>query len=199
MNRDVQQVKQKLRATIRAELSAVRSETRAVASEKVCRHLLAHPVWQKAGAILFYSPLQDELDISPLWLAALQAGKTIALPRFLSETEGYVACELPHLSHALPPGKFGIAEPGSDSRVVPVNQLDLVLVPGVAFDMTGHRLGRGKGFYDRLLETAPGTKCGVAYDEQVRPEIPVEPHDVVLNYLVTPSRWFNFSPRTAST
>jgi 5-formyltetrahydrofolate cyclo-ligase len=65
----------------------------------------------------------------------------------------------------------------------------LVLVPGVAFDSHGRRLGRGKGFYDQLLAFVRGTKCGVAFDEQIVPEIPIEPHDVRLNCILTPTRW----------
>jgi 5-formyltetrahydrofolate cyclo-ligase len=65
----------------------------------------------------------------------------------------------------------------------------LVLVPGVAFDLRGRRLGRGKGFYDRLLADAGGLKCGVAFDEQIVTEIPVEPHDVSVDCILTPTRW----------
>ncbi|MEY2466031.1 MAG: 5-formyltetrahydrofolate cyclo-ligase, partial [Verrucomicrobiota bacterium] len=71
----------------------------------------------------------------------------------------------------------------------PIKPLDLILVPGVAFELHGRRLGRGKGFYDRLLADMRGTTCGVAFDEQIVAEIPVEPHDVHLDYLLTPTRW----------
>jgi 5-formyltetrahydrofolate cyclo-ligase len=63
------------------------------------------------------------------------------------------------------------------------------LVPGLAFDPSGRRLGRGKGFYDRLLAMVRGRKCGIAFEEQVVPEIPVEPHDIRLDCLLTPRRW----------
>jgi 5-formyltetrahydrofolate cyclo-ligase len=73
--------------------------------------------------------------------------------------------------------------------VIALNRLDLALVPGVGFDADGRRLGRGRGHYDRLLAQVAGTKCGVAFDEQMAPEIPVAPHDVILNRIVTPTRW----------
>ncbi|MEO7298989.1 MAG: 5-formyltetrahydrofolate cyclo-ligase, partial [Verrucomicrobiota bacterium] len=57
------------------------------------------------------------------------------------------------------------------------------------FDLTGRRLGRGKGFYDRLLAEIPGTKCGVCFDEQIVEEIPTESHDVRMDYVLTPTRW----------
>ena len=69
-------------------------------------------------------------------------------------------------------------------------RLDLVLVPGVAFDLHGRRLGRGRGYYDRLLSQVGGRTCGVAFDEQVVSEVPVEAHDVLLNCILTPTRWF---------
>jgi 5-formyltetrahydrofolate cyclo-ligase len=65
----------------------------------------------------------------------------------------------------------------------------LILVPGVAFDLHGGRLGRGKGYYDRLLKELRGTTCGVAFDQQVVEAIPVEPHDVRLDHVLTPTRW----------
>jgi 5-formyltetrahydrofolate cyclo-ligase len=74
----------------------------------------------------------------------------------------------------------------------PVNKLDLVLVPGVAFDLHGRRLGRGKGFYDQLLATVRGTTIGAAFEQQVVREVPVEPHDVYLNCILTPTRWLEF-------
>ena len=70
-------------------------------------------------------------------------------------------------------------------------RLDLILVPGVAFDPGGHRLGRGKGFYDRLLAGMRGTKCGVALEEQIVAAIPVEPLDVRMNFILTPTRVVN--------
>ena len=69
--------------------------------------------------------------------------------------------------------------------------LDVVLVPGVAFDLGGRRLGRGAGYYDRLLTGVRGTTCGVAFDEQISGELPVEPHDVHVNCILTPTRWLS--------
>ena len=69
-----------------------------------------------------------------------------------------------------------------------MNRLDLVLVPGVAFDLQGRRLGRGRGFYDRLLADVDGIKCGIAFDEQMVNEVPAGPPDVRLNFILTPTR-----------
>ena len=79
-------------------------------------------------------------------------------------------------------------EPAAHCAEVPLNRLDLVLVPGVAFDARGGRLGRGKGFYDRLLAAVRGTKCGVAFDEQIVDAVPNGPLDIRLNCILTPTR-----------
>ena len=89
----------------------------------------------------------------------------------------------------LQPGQFGILEPAADCPIYNLKQLDLALVPGLGFALNGVRLGRGQGYYDRLLAGVPGCKCGVAFDGQVAVEIPVEPHDVRVDCILTPSRW----------
>src|SRR5204863_2517253 len=86
-------------------------------------------------------------------------------------------------------GRFGIREPAEHCPPISLNRLDFILVPGVAFDLTGRRLGRGKGFYDQLLAAVSGTTCGVAFDEQIVREIPVAPHDIRVNCILTPTRW----------
>jgi len=85
-------------------------------------------------------------------------------------------------------GPFNIREPKPDCAKVPFVDFDLVLVPGTAFDLRGNRLGRGMGFYDRLLAKIRGVKCGLGFDEQIAVEIPVEPHDVRMDFILTPTR-----------
>jgi 5-formyltetrahydrofolate cyclo-ligase len=121
----------------------------------------------------------------------LAAGKLVALPRYVSRARGYVACQLQNLSGELAFGKFRIREPLPSCPEVPPSGLDLVLVPGVAFDLRGHRLGRGRGFYDRLLAGIRGIKCGVAFDEQIVAEVPSAEYDVRMDVILTPTQWVN--------
>jgi 5-formyltetrahydrofolate cyclo-ligase len=74
----------------------------------------------------------------------------------------------------------------------------LILVPGVAFDLRGGRLGRGRGYYDRLLSGLQGYRCGVAFDEQIVDRVPLEPHDASLNCILTPSRWVELEATRAA-
>jgi 5-formyltetrahydrofolate cyclo-ligase len=183
------QSKSMLREQIRACLKSMPPDQRTAASAQACARLEQQAVWKCAQMVFFYAPLPGELDVWPLLGDGLTAGKTIALPRFDSATQRYVACQITDLAKDLSAGQFGIREPGGHCIAIPLNRLDLVLVPGVAFDRHGRRLGRGKGFYDQLLTVVRGTTCGVAFDEQIVEAVPVEPHDVHLNCILTPTRW----------
>ncbi len=183
----VQRAKRALRKEIQVRLQALMPERIRAQSHQACDLLEHQRVWQAARSVLFYAPMPGELDIWRLVVTALDAGKTAALPRF---NEGrYVACSVRNLIEDVARGHFGIREPAETCAEVPLNRLDLVLVPGIAFDLQGRRLGRGKGHYDRILAAVRGKTCGVAFDQQVVAEVPVEPHDVGLNCILTPTRW----------
>ncbi len=174
---------------MRARLEAMTPAHRVAASASLGARLKRQPAWAEARAILFFAPLPDEPDIWPLLADALLAGKTAALPRYSTRGKTYHAAIVKHLESELQSGEFGIREPGASCREIRLNRLDLVLVPGVAFDARGGRLGRGKGFYDRLLSAVNGTKCGVAFDEQIVEAVPVVPLDIRVNCILTPTRW----------
>lgn len=189
MNSQIQQAKATMRAKVREELEKLSPAEREAASLAACLSLEKQEVWKQARSILFYAPTPDEPDIWKLLADSLALGKTVALPRFVPEQNHYVACQIKDHARDILPGKFGIREPDEKCAKIELNRLDLVLVPGVAFDMHGRRLGRGRGFYDRLLVEFHGPACGVAFDQQIVGEIPVEPHDAQLSCILTPTRW----------
>lgn len=189
INEQSRQAKLALRAEMRAKLKAMPAAERAAASLQACALLEQQAVWQKAQSILFYAPLPEEPDIWQLLLDALVAGKTVLLPRFSPEKKAYVACHIKDAVKDIQRGQFGIREPGDACAKISLNRLDLILVPGIAFDLNGYRLGRGKGFYDQLLAVIHGPTCGVAFDQQIVSQIPVEPHDICLSCILTPTRW----------
>jgi 5-formyltetrahydrofolate cyclo-ligase len=188
MNDSLAQAKSALRDATRARLKTITPERRAAESVRLCGLLIGTDRWQAAATILLFAPLTNEPDLWPLLTTARAAGKTVALPRFDSATQNYRAARIQNPEADLVTGAFSIREPAAHCPEVPLNRLDLVLVPGVAFDAQGWRLGRGKGFYDRLLAQVCGTTCGVAFDEQIVETIPVEPHDVRLTCILTPTR-----------
>lgn len=186
MDPDKPRLKSDLRAIIRARLEKISPAVRAVESIDLNERL--KPQIASARTILFFAPLPDELDIWPVLELSLALGTSCALPFFDAKKNSYGAKLLKDLAADIVIGKFGVREPVAACEQMALNQFDLVLVPGMAFDLQGNRLGRGQGFYDRLLSTASGIKCGVAHDFQLLETIPAEPHDAKVNFIFTPSR-----------
>ena len=215
----IQNEKLALRHKVGERVRGMAAEIRLEASVRAREALARQERWKRAECILGYAPLGGELDIWPLLLEGLKEGKRVFLPRFAGKplkqfpeqasgstlvkqgvnerepvdyahSEGfYVACEIKDPEKDLLVGRFGIREPETWCSQIELNRLDFTLVPGVAFDLQGRRLGRGKGFYDRMLAAVRGTTCGVAFDEQIVEEVPVEPHDTRVNCILTPTRW----------
>ena len=189
MQSAIRDAKVALRDQVRAELRRMGSAERVAASAQARVLLAAQAVWRAARAVLFYAPMPEELDVWPLLAEALSVGKEVFLPRFVAETRGYEACQILDPEADVQAGQFRIREPGLHCAQLRSSRVDLVLVPGLVFDPRGQRLGRGRGYYDQLLQACRGVKCGVAFDQQITGEVPVEPHDVRLNCILTPTRW----------
>jgi 5-formyltetrahydrofolate cyclo-ligase len=187
MQTDLSEAKAALRRQIGAALAGMSPEKRRADSAKICAGLRELPLWQQAGSVLLFAPMPAEPDIWPLLTEAMRAGKTAALPRFAAAIQNYVAARVQDLPGDVVPGHFGIREPAARCQEIPLSSFDLVLVPGVAFDQQGHRLGRGRGFYDRLLAEVRGVKCGIAFAEQMAGKVPAGPLDVPLDLIVTPA------------
>ena len=185
----VSREKMELRRELSGKIQGLSELSRMEASAQACALLRRQKRWSDAQAILFYAPISHELDIWPLLTEALAVGKLVALPQFNTGKGHYVACQIHDPARDLNAGRFGIQEPTSHCIPLPISRLDFILVPGLAFDLHGRRLGRGKGFYDVLLTVVRGFTCGVAFDEQIVNDIPVEPHDIRLNCILTPTRW----------
>lgn len=185
--------KREIRKGAREKVRSLTDESLRKFSVAAARLLLERPEWKAAQQILGYLALKDELELSAVLKAAFGEGKVVTLPRYIPEMGAYGAAIVPETEGfaTLSFGRFGVLEPAPTAPMLPLNQLDFVLVPGVAFDASGNRLGRGKGFYDRLLAETNNSciKCGVALEEQLVPTIPSEPHDIAMNFILTPSRW----------
>jgi len=181
--------KSALRQEIRGKLKASSPGERETASAEIRRRLAEQTVWKSSKAILAYVPTAQEPDIWPAVTEALATGKQLALLRYLPDGDRYVPCLVRDTARDLQPGQYGILEPRPHCPIFDLMRLDLTLVPGIGFTLDGGRLGRGKGYYDRLLAEVPALKCGVAFDCQIAGEFPLEPHDVQLNCILTPTRW----------
>jgi 5-formyltetrahydrofolate cyclo-ligase len=183
------EIKAGLRRQLREKLYALSADERRQASAQIRQRLALQAVWRDARSVLFFHPTASEPDLWPLAIEGLRLGKSVALLRHATATDSYVPCVVREPGRDLQAGRFGIPEPAAHCPIFDVKQLDLALVPGIGFTLDGGRLGRGKGYYDRLLAEVPGFKCGVAFDCQLTAEIPVEPHDVRLSCILTPTRW----------
>ncbi|MDD9947271.1 MAG: 5-formyltetrahydrofolate cyclo-ligase [Myxococcales bacterium] len=179
--------KRALRRAVRAARDALAPETRRERSQAACAQASQLTRYAQANTIGIYSPIGSELDVSPLATDAFSRGKRVALPRVAS---GSVMHFVPHaLGEPLVRSRFGTLEPSPDSPAVPTSQLDLIVVPGTAFDLRGHRLGYGAGFYDRVLADAPGVcRLGIAFEVQIVAAVPHGAHDLPMDLLVTELR-----------
>jgi 5-formyltetrahydrofolate cyclo-ligase len=166
----------------------------------LCRaRLLALPAFINAKTVLCYMSFGTEIDTQTIFAEALKQNKVVALPRMIKDqsppyTPRLALHEVSGESE-LVSGKWGIREPRATCPAVPFDVVDLVLVPGVAFDRRGHRLGYGKGYYDRLLPARRPNSLlvALAFDCQLVDEVPVSAHDVSIDLLITPSQQLSFS------
>lgn len=188
-NQQINDEKSALRNRICAELKKISAGERKQLSSQACELLKQQALWQKAKSVLLYAPVADELDVWDLASEILAKGKILAMPQFRPEQRLYIAAEIKNAEKGLKIGQFGIREPNESCPPIELNRLDLALVPGVAFNFAGRRLGRGKGFYDQMLKLVRGTTVGVAFDEQIVSEVPVGSNDVRVNCILTPTRW----------
>jgi 5-formyltetrahydrofolate cyclo-ligase len=182
-------VKARLRREAREARGALPVEQRAAWSAVIRERFLDLDEWRKARVIGMYAPLRCEVDILPLGEEALARGKQVAFPRANPPRATlwfYRVASLGDLS----PGTHGILEPPDvAARRTTLEEMDLLLVPGLAFDFKGQRLGFGGGYYDRLLsERGRGGgpySIGVAFECQVLSALPVASHDRPVDALVT--------------
>jgi len=143
----------------------------------------------RAKAIMIYLPLPDEVDISPVALRGWQEEKIIAAPKLTWDKRHMLPIRIQSLEIGITPTRAGVREP-TDGEPIGIEALDMVLVPALVFETEGNRIGRGAGFYDRFLASPEfrGVSVGVAFEEQVVDKLPVEPHDVPVDILITDER-----------
>jgi 5-formyltetrahydrofolate cyclo-ligase len=177
-----------LRKQIRAALQKISPASHNTLSAQIRMRLKEQPFWQNAASILFFAPMPDEVDVWPLLEETLAGEKIAALPRYDSASNDYSARRVQNPQNDIFAGQFGIREPKASCPEIPLERFGLILVPGIAFDGQGHRLGRGRGYYDRLLAESRSVKCGVAFDEQIVDAVPTGMLDVRMDFILTPAR-----------
>ena len=178
-----QEEKQRLRSVMR-ELEAQLSEKyKASSSARIAAHLLAMPEYQAAETIFCFVGTQREIDTRPILENALASGKTLCVP--LCVNKGIM--ELRQITDLtqLVPGAYGILEPPADSPAMSIDDVDFAVLPCTTCNHLGQRLGKGGGYYDRFLSHYRGGTVLLCREKLIREEIPVEPHDYPVPWVLT--------------
>jgi 5-formyltetrahydrofolate cyclo-ligase len=175
-----------LRRQLREKLAAMSEGVRHQKSIAACSFVASTAEFQAARVVMLYLSMPTEVDTSPLALKAWQAGKTVVVPKVSWDQRRMLPVEISSLTDHMTTSGPGVREP-SGGKPVPVDFIDFVVVPGLGFTERGYRIGRGMGFYDRFLAQGEfiGSSCGLAFDEQIVPELPVLDHDIPLSMLAT--------------
>jgi len=182
------QEKRLIRKEVISRRDALSSETRKAKDESIGRRLLTLPEFTKARAILFYVSFRSEVDTIQLLQRSLLEGKKVVLPRVDTSSTSLVLYSIRSMED-LAPGCYGILEPlVNEDRSVNDAGIDLMIIPGVAFDEHCNRLGYGKGFYDRLLSRKNAPAVALAYEEQILESIPADAHDIKMDKIITDTR-----------
>ncbi|MDE5912420.1 MAG: 5-formyltetrahydrofolate cyclo-ligase [Muribaculaceae bacterium] len=181
--------KREIRLRVKARKSLLSDDERRNAAKAVFDVLERTAAFLVADRILMYHSLPDELSTLE-FIEKWSDRKQFFLPR----VNGVNLELLPYRRTNLRHGAFNIEEPEGD-EIVAAELMELIVVPGVAFDRQGNRVGRGKGFYDRLLSETKALTVGVGYDFQLFDEVPAEPHDTPMDVIITESSHLVFHRR----
>jgi 5-formyltetrahydrofolate cyclo-ligase len=177
--------KSAVRKQLRQTLDSMSEADRHAKSIAACALITASPEFAAARVVMLFLSTPHEVDTAPLCLRAWQQNKTVVVPKVSWDQRRMLPVEITSLKDGLT-NTGPVREPIA-GQPMPVEFIDLVIVPGLGFSETGYRIGRGMGFYDRFLAQPDflGLSCGLAFEEQVVPALPVLDHDVPLSMLAT--------------
>ena len=175
--------KKELRKEIRARKRDIPVDELREMSRFLCERLLAYERLSNASTVMMYYPLSDEVDVTPVIEQLAENGKTVVLPQVTGEATMVLRRYTGKAD--LQEGAFGIMEPCGEI-FSDYETIDVAIIPGMAFDRRGNRLGRGKGYYDRFLPLLPARvyKIGICFPFQLLDDIPMEEHDIKMDTIL---------------
>jgi 5-formyltetrahydrofolate cyclo-ligase len=178
--------KGQLRRSLRESLLGITAEQRSKKSKDVCRNLISTQQFRDASVVMMYLSLVHEVDTSEAILSAWQLGKTVAVPKVSWQQRHMIPVQINTLETGFSTEASGLRNPVTGVPL-PFEEIDLVVTPGLGFDKKGNRLGRGASYYDRFFASGEleAQKCGFAFEEQVVDLVPVDEHDIPMDFLVT--------------
>jgi 5-formyltetrahydrofolate cyclo-ligase len=189
MSATLEQAKRVARDELKASLAAIRPQIGSI-SHAVCTQVGAQPWWIEARTVMLFAPMHGEIDLGGLAGTALASGKRVCVPRVDWVHRVMTPVALVQWPGDLVTGRHGVPEPREGLAAIEPSELDVILAPGLGFDLSGRRLGRGAGFYDRFLRS-PGLRAvvaGVCPEATLRDVIPAGATDVPVRFLVTERR-----------
>lgn len=188
-------MKKELRTKLRSVMASVPPEVIQERSRAAARHLFHEPEYKGCEIMMVYLSLPQEADTTAIVLQAWQDHKKIVAPQVSWESRQMIPIEIKNLDEDVASNQLGLREP-IRGQPIPIQLIDLVIVPGLAFDPFGNRLGRGRGFYDRFLAKPEfkGRACGFSLEEQLVGSIPAGPHDMKVHMLATEKGIRRFDP-----
>jgi 5-formyltetrahydrofolate cyclo-ligase len=178
----VQHLKEALRKKLLSERDALPKPSVESMSAAIMERLFVRPRFAEARTVAFYVPKGNEVDTTRMIKHALAAGKEVLVPRTLQEIR---FCRFTSFEE-LEPDRFGIPAPKICNESL--REPDVVIVPGVSFGLCMHRLGYGKGYYDRYLAGSPAYRIGICFDFQVVEKLPVHEDDERMDEIITEKR-----------
>ena len=178
-----QEEKQRLRQTVRQLERQLSDRYRQESSRAIASHLLAMPEYQAAGTVFCFVGTAREIDTRPILEDALAAGKALCVP--LCTAPGQMELRCITALEQLSPGAYGIPEPPVDAPQVDVDEVDMAVLPCLTCNHLGQRLGKGGGYYDRFLAHYRGGTVLLCRERLIREEIPLEPHDYPIPWVLT--------------
>ena len=179
--------KKKTRQRVLQQRRAFSATEKTPAEQQMLKFLQSWDVFKQAETIHIFISKTDEPDTSPIIESAWESGKTVAVPCVVPESFELFHSQLKSFED-LSSGALGVLEPSPEGRIaMNPESFDLVIIPGVAFDRQGGRLGYGKGYYDRFLEQTAAFRLALAFNFQVLEKVPTEKHDVPMNGVLTES------------
>ena len=186
----ISEEKKRIRNKILKKLKEQSEQFRSSKSKTIVSKLRTDSLYRKSQNIMFYVSMDYEVDTHALLRESLLEGKCVTVPYVDREHNALIPVQIKQFDEHLVSGSYNILEPKKELiKPFDVGRLELILVPGIAFDRKYHRLGRGGGYYDRFLATVPAEvkRYGLAFDFQLFDSIPVESFDVPMNEVITNS------------
>ena len=207
---DIRKAKSEYRKAIRAKLEATTEEYRSAASAKIAVNALAIPEMRKAKEVLVYYSVGTEPGTLALISKLLESGKRVCLPLCTdvggdgkpgpADATDVMEARLIKSFDDLQPGAYGIPEPKEDTKLIPPEKIDLIILPCLACDTHCNRIGHGAGYYDKYLKRVK-RKCftmALCYEEVMADALPVEAHDVPVHAVVTEKQIYRWRPKTGN-